>query len=100
MQSSIIKVPADIFEDFQEINQDNEDLFEYLAYQIVINYLEKKCLQNKPIWNIELEFPDCIDGPGRSKLHQIARYFGLAHHSVGKKSRRTFIYPKILHIDK
>ena len=87
------------------MNRDNEDLFEYLAYQIVINYLEKTCLNlndenQKPCWNVELEFPDCIDGPGRSKLHHIAKCFGLATHSVGKKSRRTFIYPKILHVDK
>lgn len=101
IEPKIFKIPAEIFEDFSEIENDKEDLFEYLAYQIVINFLEKSCLPKKQ-WDIALEFPDLISASGRSKLHLIASYFGLAHHSVGKKgkSRRTLLYTKILFLDK
>ena len=40
---------------------------------------------------------------GRSKLHEVANYFGLAHHSAGTaktKTRRTVMYPKTLYIEK
>jgi len=83
----------------------------------VINYLEKCCLgikesqdQNQEAqigkegkWDIAIEFPDVIASAGRSKLHEVANYFGLAHHSVGNKkgkSRRTILYPKTLYIEK
>ena len=51
-------------------------------------------------WDITLEFPDIIPSAGRQKLHKIADYFGLAHHSIGKKSRRTYLYSKVLYQDK
>jgi hypothetical protein len=49
-----------------------------------------------------LEFPDIICTEGRSKLHDIGNYFGLAHHSIGKKGgkRRTMMYPKTLFLEK
>jgi len=56
---------------------------------LVIAYIEKRCLQldakdkSEPIWDTALEFPECIASNGRSKLHEVANYFGLAHHSAG-----------------
>ena len=53
-------------------------------------------------WDTALEFPDVIASRGRVLLHEMADYFALAHHSVGKKgtSRRTVIYPKTLFQEK
>jgi len=61
-----------MFEEFQEIDHDNEDMFEYVAYQVIIEYLEKCCLcidettseaateevrYSKVKWDTALEFP-------------------------------------------
>ena len=76
-------------------------MFEFLAYQIVINFITKKCIElNK--WDTAMEFPDIIASGGRQKLHEIANFFNLAHHSAGKKgkSRRTLMYPRTLYITK
>jgi hypothetical protein len=99
--ANILKVPNEIFEDFHEINEENEDLFEFLAYSIIINFLEKKCIDLKN-WDTAIEFPDVIASNGRLKLHEVADYFGLAHHSAGKKgkNRRTLVYPRTLFKDK
>jgi len=39
---------------------------------------------------------------GRSKLHEIANYFSLAHHSRGSKGRprSAVLYPKTLFVEK
>ena len=34
------KLPAEMFEDFEEIDHNNEEMFEFVAYHVVINYLE------------------------------------------------------------
>ena len=118
------KIPAEIFSDFGEISYHNEDLFDFLATHLVINYLEKICLRigssenenaalpeneafippkdEGPCWDIAIEFPDCIASMGRSKLHDIGNFFGLAHHSTGSKgkTRRFVLYPKTLFIEK
>jgi len=76
-------------------------MFEFLSYQIVINFITKKCIElNK--WDTALEFPDIISASGRQKLHEIGNFFNLAHHSAGKKgkSRRTLMYPRTLFITK
>ena len=103
----IFRIPVEHFDDFTIINENNEDMFEFLAFQLVIAYLEKRCLQidenemKEPIWDTAVEFPDCIASMGRSKLHEVANYFGLAHHSTGPKNRRkTLLYPKTLFIEK
>ena len=40
----IIKIPEEVFEDFKEINEENENLFEYVATEIVIHYI-KFCIK-------------------------------------------------------
>lgn len=66
---------------------------------------ENSTEDNKPRWDTAIEFPDIIPSLGRSKLHEIANFFGLAHHSAGSKTsgakkRRFLIYPKTLFIEK
>ena len=107
----IFKIPENMFEEFQEVDQRNEEIFEYLAYNVVIAYLEKTCLhldeekEGKdvpPTWNVALEFPSTIASAGRTRLHDVANYFGLAHHSIGNKktNRRTVLYPKTIYVKK
>ena len=43
IEPTIFKVPKETFEGFEEINDDNEELFEYVAANIVIGYIEN-CL--------------------------------------------------------
>jgi len=33
-----------MFEEFETIDHENEDMFEFMAFNIVIQYLEKSCL--------------------------------------------------------
>jgi hypothetical protein len=94
------KLPTAMFEDFEEIDHNNEEMFEFVAYHVAINYLEQACLKKgldhpeeerlKLIaWNTALEFPICIASAGRSMLHEVANYFNLSHHSRGGKSGRA-----------
>lgn len=105
-ENKIFRIPAEVFEDFKEIDHENEELFEYVAFTIVIQFLEKCCLKLEqdggPVFDTAIEFPDCIASAGRSKLHEIGNYFGLAHHSCGKKgkNRRFLMYPKTLFKEK
>lgn len=63
-QVNIFQIPAEIFEDFKEIDEKNIEMFEFLAYQIVINFITKKCIElNK--WDTAMEFPDIIASGGR-----------------------------------
>ena len=113
-----------MFNDFEELNDENEDMFEFMAYNIVIQFLERNCLclleeneTNEALsnesrfanckWDTALEFPDNLASMGRSKLHEVANYFNLSHHSRGrkdnvngKKRRRAVLYPKTLFTDK
>jgi len=41
---NILKLPAEIFEDFKELDIENDELFEYLCLTVIINYLKKCCL--------------------------------------------------------
>ena len=93
----MITLPDRLFADFKIVNEDNEKLFEFVAYQMMIQVLEE--LQDDH-W--ALEFPSCIGSAGRSLLHEVGNYFGLAHHSQGKsgKNRRTIIYPRSQFKDK
>ena len=55
----ILKLPTEMFTDFKDIDDENEELFEYLCLSVIVNYLQKCCLnQNK--WETALEFPDVI----------------------------------------
>ena len=107
----IFKIPESMFEEFTEVDSRNEEMFEYLAYHTVIAYLEKTCLHLdeekegkdvQPTWNVALEFPCTIASAGRTRLHDVANYFGLAHHSIGNKktNRRTVLYPKTIYVAK
>jgi hypothetical protein len=44
---NIIKIPVDVFEDFRELNEENENLFEYVATEIVIHFI-KFCIKGGP----------------------------------------------------
>jgi hypothetical protein len=118
----IFKLPAELFVDFEEIDQNNDEMFEYVAYNLVIEYLERVCLKveagiseaasleeryKNVKWDTALEFPDNLASMGRSKLHEVANFFNLAHHSRGpknktgaKKHRWFLLYPKTLFTDK
>lgn len=164
----IFRVPAEVYKDFEELDEANEDMFEVVSYSLIIQFLEHICLKIKhdpeiserktenifdfknikfnikaskqkdeiaqkkkiaqakekakakeaennkenkveddlvPRWDTAIEFPDVIPSLGRSKLHEIANFFGLAHHSGGSKAkggkkRRFLIYPKTLFIEK
>ena len=111
-----------MFEEFQEIDVNNEDMFEFMAYTLVIQFLEKVCLKieediseaasseeryKNVKWDTALEFPENLASMGRSKLHEVANFFNLAHHSRGpknktggKKHRWFLLYPKTLFTDK
>lgn len=112
-EPNTLKIPASMFSDFAEIGAENEAMFEYLALTVLLNFLRKCCLkhdqgltehdrQRRVNWETALEFPDVIASQGRVMLHEMADYFSLAHHSVGKKgkSRRTVVYPKTLFQEK
>ena len=47
-----------------------------------------------------MAFPVCIPSQGRSIIHEVASYFGLASHSEGGKKRRALIYPRSLYLEK
>ena len=123
--TKIFKIPATSFEEFKDINEYNQDMFMFTAYQIVIEYLEAVCLKPKfsqpdpkegePApdqlqcnWDVALEFPEIIPTMGRSKLHEVANYFQFAHHTSGPRNktasqsriRKFVIYPKTLFVDK
>ena len=59
-------------------------------------------LVNQQKWDIAIEFPEVIATEGRTKLYEIAHYFGLAYHLAGKKgkNRKCLIYPKSMFIEK
>ena len=51
----IFKIPEEIYEDFQDINDQNEQMFEFVSYQLVSNFLERICLKIKPAGTESLE---------------------------------------------
>ena len=64
---------------------------------------KKQSSAKYPRWDTAIEFPENLPSSGRTKLHDVANYFGLAHHSGGQKktgSRRTLMYPKTLFLEK
>jgi len=80
----IFKLPLNMFDEFKEIDEYNEDIFEYIAYNLVIGWLEN-CMKvdqdlekTEPKWNVAIEFPDVIASAGRTKLYEIAHFFGFA----------------------
>ena len=89
-EPTIFKIPPEEFEEFKDVNDLNEDWFMFTAYNLVITYLEQVCLKVDSIeqhptsrWDVAIEFPDNIPTMGRSKLHEVANYFKLAHHTAG-----------------
>jgi len=51
VEVKIFKIPEVIYEDFKDIEIDhrNEELFEFVSYQLVCNFIERICLKIKPI---------------------------------------------------
>lgn len=89
-------IPPKFFKGFEDIKPENEKDFEFVAFYVACNLLEK---MTDDQWC--LEFPSTIAGEGRRILHEVANYFELAHHSQGKdKGRRAFMYPRSQFIDK
>ena len=93
--------------EFEEIDESNQDYFDFMAISIVIKYIEKICLkindegkiEEEPCWQKALEFPENLASEARLRLHDIAEYFNLASHSAGKKpNRKTIMYPKNLFV--
>jgi len=68
-----------------------------VAFFVTIQFLEK--LEDDK-W--ALQYPACIPSDGRRLLHDVANYFGLAHHSGGKagKTRKTMMYPTTQFLEK
>ena len=110
----IFRIPPAIFAEFEEIDDNNEMLFEYMAFKMVIEFLNNTCQlvqeepeteahaveKLEPKFDTAIEFPDNIASMGRSILHEVGNYFGFSHHSAGKKGgkRRFLMYPKTLFI--
>ena len=102
-EPKIFVIPNEMFAEFEELDHENEDMFEYVAYHVVIEYLEKCCLKIDEAvaetqtpearyantkWDTALEFPPNLATMGRSKLHEVANYFCLAHHTRGNRDRK------------
>ena len=93
-----------IYEEFKDVNIANEKFFEFITNTILIQFLEKmhedETGKSKDLkWVIA--FPSCIPSDGRSIIHEVGSYFGLASHSEGgKKNRRAIIYPRTLYKEK
>ena len=102
----MFKVPADYFSDFEELTYENEDAFDLLASEIVMGWLEKCLKVNEDSdhkWNVALMFPDIVPSMGRSRLHELANFFELAHHTSGRKggkNRKMVFYPKNMFVEK
>ena len=123
-EPKIFKIPEDMFLEFANIDHMNEDMFEYVASQLVVQYLQVNCLRipdtesDLPLseearfanvkWDVALEFPEVIPTMGRSKLHEIANFFNLSHHTRGnkkgsaaaRKHKHFVLYPKTLFTEK
>ena len=89
IQANKFQLPSDLFKEFPEVNNDNGDDFEYYVSHIIIQFLEKFPVEA----NKALEFPPCIDGDGRARIHSICNFLGLASHSQGQaKTRKVLVY--------
>lgn len=83
-------IPNKFFKGFEDMKAESEPLFEFIAFYVTVNILDK---MSDDKWCIE--FPSLISNEGRRMLHEVANYYELAHHSQGKdKNRRTFMYPR------
>jgi hypothetical protein len=69
-------IPTKFFKGFELMTQEEEKTFEFLAFYVVVNIIEK---MTDDKWC--LEFPSCINSRGRQILHEVANYFEFAHHS-------------------
>lgn len=43
----IFKVPSEVYQDFEELDEANEDMFEVVSYSLIIQFLEHICLKIK-----------------------------------------------------
>ena len=45
VEPSILRIPEDMMKEFEELDHRNEEMFEFVAFSIVIEFLEKRCLR-------------------------------------------------------
>jgi hypothetical protein len=58
--------------------------------QVIVQFLAK-------FTDKALEFPTCLDSSGRTRIHTLANFLGIASHSQGQtKTRRILVYPRHL----
>ena len=43
----IFKVPQEVFQDFEELDEANEEMFEVVSFSLIIQFLEHICLKIK-----------------------------------------------------
>ena len=84
-------MPDYLFTEFAEVTVENEELFSYIAYYVIMQMLEK-------IYDLKwvVQFPSNIPSSGRSIIHDVASHFGLTSHSKGAKKRSALVYPRTL----
>ena len=57
----IFKVPSEVYQDFEELDEANEDMFEVVSYSLIIQFLEHICLKIKQDSKISEKNVDIID---------------------------------------
>ena len=77
-----IYIPPNLFAEFTEVDLENEDFFKYIAYQVLIQFMDRVTDLD---WIVH--FPENIPSTGRSYIHDCATFFGLHSHSQGSKKR-------------
>ena len=90
-----IYIPPNLFAEFAEVDLENEDFFKYIAYQVLIQFMDRVTDLD---WIVH--FPENIPSTGRSYIHDCATFFGLHSHSQGSKKRCALVYPRHLFKDK
>ena len=70
----MIKVPQTTFKDFTEVDQRNEEEFDYVVSALMINFLEQTT-------DHAMEFPPVLDSIGRARVHLLASFLGMGSHS-------------------
>lgn len=89
-------MPAKAFSLFNEVPAELEEFFEAYCRDIVQSFAELNP-------DHAIEFPP-IDSSGRSILHKVANYFGLASHTKGSKgkakAKAVLVYPKTMFLEK
>eukprot|EP00347_Sterkiella_histriomuscorum_P000877 403374181 len=84
---------AETFKGICDVNKESEEEFKFMVGTIILQYL----LNFDKVQNRALEFPPCINAHGRTIIHNMANFLGIASLSQGKgPTRRIFVFPKHL----